>query len=103
MAIGPSSGRDGYQKARQVRPGCVTGSLRLPRDVSGLEGESAMVKFQVDETGSVSQFTYLSGPTDQRIAIAIWSAVQRCEWAPGVSATGTPLTLWVTMPIKFGR
>jgi TonB family protein len=71
--------------------------------VSGLEGESAMVKFQVDEAGSVSQFTYLSGPTDQRIANAIWSAVQRCEWAPGVSATGTPLTLWVTMPIKFGR
>jgi protein TonB len=103
LTISPSGAREGYQKARQARPGCVNGSLRLPRDIPGIEGETAMIKFQVSETGAVSEFIYLSGPTDQRVASAIWSAVQRCEWVPGASAQGRPLTLWVTMPIRFGK
>jgi TonB family protein len=103
IALGPTYAREGYQKARQATPGCVAESLRLPRDTVDLGGESATVKFAVDETGKVSQFSYLSGPTDQRVANAIWAAIQRCEWLPGATAQGSPITLWVTMPIRFGK
>jgi protein TonB len=103
MAIGPAYARDGYQKARQTVPGCVVNSLRLPRDVLEFEGESATVKFAIDETGAVSQYSYLSGPSDQRVANAIWAAVQHCQWTPGATAQGRPISLWVTMPIRFGK
>jgi hypothetical protein len=103
LAVGPGSVREGYQKARQATPGCVVNTLRLPRDIVDVAGETATVKFAVDETGQVSQFSYLSGPSDQRVASAIWAAVQRCEWIPGSTAQGHRLTLWVTMPIRFGK
>lgn len=103
LAIGPASAREGYQKPRQAKPGCVVRLLGLSRDIVDVEGESATVKFAVDETGKVSQFVYLSGPSDQRVANAIWNSVQRCEWVPGATAQGHPITLRVTMPIKFGR
>jgi TonB family protein len=103
QASGPGFAREGYQKARQATPGCVVNSLRLPRDIVDVEGETATVKFAVDETGQVSQFSYLSGPTDQRVATAIWSAIQRCEWTPGSTAQGSRIALWVTMPIRFGK
>jgi TonB family protein len=71
--------------------------------MAGVEGESATVKFAVDETGQVSQYSYLSGPADQRVSAAIWTAIQRCEFIPGRTAQGNPISLWVTMPIKFGK
>jgi hypothetical protein len=103
LAIGPSSGREGMQKARQASAGCVVNSLRLPRDIIDVAGESAVVKFAVNDTGQVSQFSYLSGPTDPRVSSQIWAAVQRCDWVPGINVQGRPITLWVTMPIKFGK
>jgi protein TonB len=98
-----AAAREGYQRPRQTTPGCMASSLLLNRDFIDYEGESATVKFAVDETGKVSQYTYLSGPNDQRIANAIWSSIQRCEWTPGATAQGRPISLWVTIPIKFGK
>lgn len=103
LAIGPTYAREGYQKARQASPGCVARSLALSRDIVDVEGESSTVKFAVDEAGKVSEFTYLSGPTDQRIRNAIQTAVRSCEWIPGATAQGQAIKLWVTMPIKFGK
>ena len=103
LQLGPAYARDGQQKARLANPACVVNSLRLPRDIVGVEGETATVKFAVEETGQVSQFSYLAGPTDQRVSNAIWSAIQRCEFIPGSTAQGKPVALWVTMPIKFGK
>ncbi len=103
LAIGPAYAREGYRKARQARPNCVVTSIRLPRDIVDVAGESATVKFAVDGSGRVSQFSYLSGPDDQHVANAIWTAIQRCEWVPGATAQGRPITLWVTMPIRFGE
>jgi protein TonB len=102
MAIGPSYVREGYQKPRQATPGCVARSLQSRRDIDDFAGLNPTVKFAVDETGKVSQFSYLSGPNDPRIANAIWSSIQRCEWIPGATAQGRPISLWVTMPINFG-
>jgi protein TonB len=103
MQIGPSYAREGQRKARLTDPGCVANSLRLPRDISDVGGETATVKFAVDETGQVSQYAYLAGPSDQRVANAIWVAIRRCEFVPGATAQGKPVALWVTMPIKFGK
>jgi protein TonB len=103
LAVGPSVARDGQLRPRLKSPGCVAISLQTRRDVDAFAGESARVRFAVEETGKVSQFTYLSGPTDPRVANAIWSSIQRCDWAPGADAQGRPLTLWVTMPVSFPR
>ena len=103
LAIGPGAARDGTQRPRLKTPGCVAISLQSRRDVDAFAGESARVKFAVDEAGKVSQFTYLSGPTDPRVANAIWSSIQRCDWSPGADAQGRPVLLWVTMPVSFGR
>jgi protein TonB len=103
LQLGPTYARDGQQKARLTDPGCVVKSLRLPRDIADVGGETATVKFAVDETGQVSQYAYLAGPSEPRIANAIWAAIQRCEFTPGATAQGRPVALWVTMPIKFGK
>jgi protein TonB len=103
LQIGPAYAREGQRKARLTDPGCVANSLRLPRDIADVGGETATVKFAVDESGKVSQYAYLAGPGDQRVANAIWSAIQRCEFTPGATAQGKPVALWVTMPIKFGK
>ena len=103
LQIGPTYARDGQQKARLADPGCVKNSLRLPRDLVDIEGETATVKFAVDETGQVSQYAYLAGPSDPKVSNAIWSAIQRCPFIPGATAQGKPVALWVTMPIKFGK
>jgi TonB family protein len=103
LQIGPAYAREGQQKARLANPGCVVNTLRLPRDIADIDGETATVKFAVDESGQVSQYAYLAGPTDQRISSAIWSAIQRCEFIPGATSQGKPITLWVTMPVKFGK
>jgi protein TonB len=103
MQIGPTYARDGQRKARLSDPACVVNSLRLPREISDIGGETATVKFAVDETGQVSQYAYLAGPTDARVSNAIWAAIQRCEFTPGATAQGKPVALWVTMPIKFGK
>lgn len=103
LHIGPSYAREGQRKARLTDPGCVANSLRLPRDIADVGGETATVKFAVDETGQVSQYAYLAGPGDQRVANAIWSAIQRCGFIPGATTQGKPVALWVTMPIKFGK
>lgn len=103
LVIGPAATREGYRKARQASPGCVARSLARSRDIVDVEGETATVKFAVDETGKVLDFTYLSGPTDHRIASAIQASVKSCEWVPGATAQGHPIKLSVTMPIKFGQ
>jgi protein TonB len=103
LQIGPTYAREGQRKARLTDPACVVNTLRLPRDIVDVGGETATVKFAVDETGKVSQYAYLAGPTDARVSNAIWSAIQRCEFSPGATAQGQPVALWVTMPIKFGK
>jgi hypothetical protein len=102
LQIGPSYAREGMKKARLADPGCLAGNLRLPRDLS-LEGESATVKFAVDQKGAVSKYEYLAGPADGRVSVAIWNAIQRCEFLPGTSASGQPIPLWMTIPIRFGK
>ncbi len=102
LQLGPAYAREGQRKARLTDPGCLASSLRLPRDAD-VGGETATVKFAVDETGQVSQYAYLAGPSDQRVSNAIWSAIQRCGFSPGATAQGKPVALWVTMPIKFGK
>jgi TonB family protein len=102
LQLGPTYAREGMRKARMADPACLGSNLRLPPDVS-LDGESATVKFAVDEKGAVSRYEYLAGPTDARVSKAIWNAIQRCEFVPGASAQGQPIQLWVTMPVRFGK
>jgi protein TonB len=66
-------------------------------------GQSAVVKFVVDEAGKISQFSYVSGPGDPRIPGAISSSIESCSWTPGANEQGRPVAVWVTMPISFGQ
>ena len=99
----PTGAGAGFQKPRLATPGCVAISLQMRRDVEDFAGESAVVRFLVDESGKVSQFSVLKGPSDQRLATAIWSSIQRCDWTPGRNAQGNAVAFPVTMPFNFGR
>jgi len=97
----PAYPSEGFRKPRLAQAGCITGSLRVPRDVAGLAGESATVRFAVDAEGAPSRFQLLSGPADPRVGAAIWSAVQRCQFLPGTDAQGRPALLWLVVPLRF--
>jgi len=77
------------------RRAASSNSLRMPRDLVDVGGETATVKFAVDEAGQVSQFSYLSGrPTSASPRHLV--RVQRCEWIPApprkaaASRSGSP-------------
>jgi hypothetical protein len=98
----PRYAGDGFRKPRLAEPGCIGSTMRLPRDVIGTDGETATVRFAVGADGQPSQYQFLSGPSDPRVATAIWSAVQQCQFVAGADASGRPTSIWLVVPIRFG-
>jgi protein TonB len=93
----------GFKKAAVEEPGCVQSSMRLPDDVMDkLNGKTVTVKFAVGRDGAPSRFQILSPPgLPDRAQSAIWSAIQRCKWAPGADAQGHVISQWVFFPLRF--
>jgi hypothetical protein len=79
---------------------CVDESVRLPRDLQGLVS-TVVAKFGVKPNGQPYAFTLLGQVPDKRIEQAIWNAVSQCEWNPGTDASGKPVAIWVTLPVRF--
>jgi membrane associated rhomboid family serine protease len=89
-----------FTKPREVEAGCVGRSLRLPRDMRGFSG-TVTVKFAVQPNGATSHFEVLSDVPDVRLATAIRRAVLTCRFSPGTDAAGTPLAVWMILPLRF--
>jgi periplasmic protein TonB len=96
----PSYGGAGYKKPQEAQRGCVTSSLRFPKDLAGYVS-SVTVKFAIGRDGQPSLFQVMGGGTDPRIAAAIWQAIQSCQWQPGADPQGRPTKIWMIMPVRF--
>jgi hypothetical protein len=89
----------GYTKPALVEKNCVGKNLRVPGDMESFSG-SATVKFVVMRDGTVRGFEVLTD-TPRPLADAIWQAVQSCKFTPGLDAKGTPVNIWMILPLRF--
>jgi periplasmic protein TonB len=97
----PAYATAGYRKPAQAQPNCVQSTVRLPRELMGFISGPITVKFAIGRDGVPSRFQVMTNVPDQRIANAIWGAVQTCKWVPGADAQGKPTAIWVIMPLRF--
>lgn len=97
----PAFATAGYRKPEMAQRGCVQNTVRLPRELLGYVSGPITVKFAIGRDGAPSRFETMTGVPDQRIANAIWKAIQECKWIPGADAQGKPTSIWVILPIRF--
>jgi hypothetical protein len=95
----PVFATSGFTRPAEAEKGCVGRSIRLPRAMAGMTG-SVTAKFAVDRDGSVSRFELLSEAPGE-LASGFWQAVQDCRFVPGKDPRGTPVLMWVMLPIRF--
>jgi hypothetical protein len=89
----------GYVKPAEVEKGCVGRSIRVPRELASFSG-NATVKFAVMRDGTVRHFSALTD-TPGPLADAIWQAIQGCRFTPGLDPKGTPVPIWMVLPLRF--
>jgi periplasmic protein TonB len=92
----------GFRAPAMAARGCVQQSLRVPRELSGFVSGQVVVKFAVGRDGAPSRFSVV-GSVPDRLAGAIWQAVQDCRWIAGADPSGQPVSIWVVMPLRFSN
>jgi protein TonB len=98
----PAYATAGYVKPAEVERGCVAQSTRIPTDLKGfVTGTPITVKFAVRADGSTSQFQVMTPGVPDRIAAAVFQAVQSCRFKPGTDPRGKPTPIWVILPLRF--
>ena len=97
----PQYAMAGYRKPSMAEPGCVGRNVRIPRELAGFVSGPIVVRFAVSKDGQPSRFEATTPVPDQRIATAIWQAVQSCRWVPGSDPQGRPTSIWVVMPVRL--
>jgi len=97
----PAYATAGFRKPEQAQRNCVQESVRIPADLKGFISGPITVKFAVGRDGAVSLFQVMGQVPDQRIASAIWQAIQSCQFTPGADAQGRPTRIWVILPLRF--
>jgi len=97
---GPAYPTAGFRKPQMAEAGCVQRSLRIPEEWMDRLGV-VTVKFAIGKDGVPSRFQSMSHGFADRIAPAIWRAVQSCRWIAGADAQGRPTAIWVLLPIRF--
>jgi periplasmic protein TonB len=97
----PAYATAGYRKPQMAEPGCVQRSVRMPPQLAGFISGPITVKFAIRPNGQPDRFEVMGSVPDQRIANAIWQAVQSCRWVPGADAQGKPVAIWVILPVRF--
>jgi protein TonB len=96
----PAFATSGYVKPAEKEKGCVSRSVRIPRDLTGVV-TNITVKFAIGRDGRASRFETLTDVPDKRISDAVWQAVQNCRFTPGLDARGQPQLIWMILPIRF--
>jgi protein TonB len=93
----------GWRPPVEKERGCVSRGVRLPKELQGF-ASLVTAKFGIKPNGQPYAFallTPLDAAVKPRFEQAIWAAVYQCEWVPGVDARGRPVSIWVTLPIRF--
>jgi len=97
---GPAYPTAGFRKPQMAEAGCVQRSLRVPEEWMGRLGV-VTVKFAIGKDGIPSRFQSMTHGFADRVAPAIWRAVQSCRWIAGADAQGWPTAIWVILPVRF--
>jgi protein TonB len=97
----PAYATAGYRKPAMATPKCVQDTTRIPRDLQGFISGPITVQFAILRDGSPSQFKVITNGVPDRIAGAIWAAVQECRWIAGADPQGRPTNIWVILPLRF--
>ena len=98
----PAYATAGFRKAAMAVPKCVQEATRIPRDLQGYVSSTPItVQFAVGRDGSPSQFKVITNGVPDRIAAAIWQAIQECKWVAGADPQGRPVSVWVILPLRF--
>jgi hypothetical protein len=114
---------DGATPPREARPGCFGENLVIPPEVTlselirtreggvrraGPEDANLVVaRWAVCSDGAVGTLHlpqyFGTRLAKEHLQVAVWRAVQSCEWRPGVDATGRPMDMWMSAPIEIRR
>lgn len=95
----PAYAMAGYTKPAMADPGCVQKRIRVPR---GTPPGNITAKFAVGANGDVSRFEVM-GPADASIELAraLDEAIASCRFIPGKDPEGSPVPIWVILPVRF--
>jgi len=88
-----------FRRPVLVDDGCLLVMLRGKPRLAGLE---AKVKFAVLRDGSVTQLSFLE-PVEPEVAELVEAAFARCRWVPAADPQGTPLAVWVVLPLRIAH
>jgi periplasmic protein TonB len=91
----------GFRKPAEEDPGCVSRSVRLPRELASTVTGPIAVRFEVGPYGSVGTVEIQGRVLDSRIATALKAAVRSCRFIPGADQEGQLTRLWLVMTIRF--
>jgi hypothetical protein len=91
----------GFRAPAMETRGCVQRSVRVPRELAGFVSGTVVVKFAIGRDAVPGRFSVASGEVPDRLALAIWQAVQGCRWSAGADPSGQPTSIWVVMPLRF--
>ena len=91
----------GMTAPQMTQKGCVAANVRLPEKLDASLPSSVTVKFPVRTDGTPGAVEVLGEASPPALTEAIREAVSRCRWTPGLDAAGTPIAMWVLLPIRF--
>ena len=94
---------EGFRRPQMEEPGCVSRSIRPPRDIAERVTDTVTIRFAVGPDGAVSLFQVMGDVPDPRVPDLLEQAVRKCRWTPGADPQGTPIRIWVTMPVRFAK
>jgi hypothetical protein len=87
----------GFRRPVLADEGCLYVHLRGKAKLAGFENT---VKLAVLRDGSVAQLSFRT-PVDPEVEELVEEAFARCRWIPAADPQGTPLAVWVVMPLRI--
>lgn len=96
----PIFGTVGYVRPVALDPGCILDGLR--RTVGPPYDEVIRVKFAVMADGTMGGIEFY-GDVPAYVVNSVRRAAGACTFKPGTRADGTPLAMWMVLPIKYDR
>lgn len=96
----PVFGTVGYVRPVLQDPGCIFDGLR--RTVGPRYDRPVRVKLAVLADGTMGPIEPY-GDVPAQVVRAIQRAAEGCRFKPGTRADGTPVAMWVVLPVKYQR
>jgi hypothetical protein len=96
----PIFGTVGFVRPVALDPGCILDGLH--RTVGPPYDEVVRVKFAVMADGTMGGIEFY-GDVPTHVVNSVRRAAKACTFKPGTRADGTPVAMWMVLPVKYGR